>query len=228
MGKIEQALGDLRSGKFILLHDSSGRENETDFVVAAEHVKPKHVAAMSRDAGGLICVAIDGPIAEEIGLPFLYRLHEAASREYPLLKASEADDIPYDERSSFSITVNHRDTFTGVSDKDRALTISELGKLCNNSPTLENFGVKFRSPGHVHLLISSGLDKREGHTELSVELMRMAGLTPVAVVCEMLDHESFNSLSREKAIKYATEKNMVFLEVNEVKNAWLNSRGSRQ
>lgn len=215
--KVERAVEDLKDGKFVLIHDSSGRENETDMVIAAEKVKPNHIAQMRRDAGGLICVAIHPKVAKELGLPYMSDIYKSARSNHDILNAAEADDIPYDERSAFSITVNHRDTFTGITDTDRSLTIKELGKLCSrtlNGNSASDFGKIFRTPGHVPLLRAADnlLEDRRGHTELSIALMELADISPAAVVCEMLDHETGRALSKEKAEEYAEKEKLIYME----------------
>lgn len=222
---IQRVLEALRAGNFVLVHDAADRENETDLVVAAEKVQPHHVARLRQDAGGLICVALHPRVADNLGLPFMTEVYESASPTYEVLSATRPDDIPYDERSAFSISVNHRRTYTGVTDADRALTISELGKLgarAFNGSAIEEFGRNFRSPGHVPLLRAARgmLAERQGHTELVVALTEMAGLAPVAAICEVLDAGSYHALSREGAKKYASEKGVVYLEVSDIVRAY--------
>lgn len=213
---VEEALKALRRGDFVLVFDGRGREEETDFVVAAEHVKPEHIRRMRTDGGGLICTALHADIADKLGIPFITEVLRHAWDKFPVLKALEPTDIPYDERSAFSITINHRKTFTGITDRDRALTIRELAKIARN-PSIEDFGRNFRSPGHVILLKASpGLLKtRRGHTELSVTLTQLAGLTPVSTICEMLAEDGY-ALSYEDARRYARRHGLVFLEGYEV------------
>jgi len=218
---IEEALNSLRNGNFVLIHDSDSRENETDSVIAAEFITPEHIAQMRRDGGGLICVAIGKELAEEVDLPFLVDVERQSAEKFKLLEFTTPNDIPYDEKSSFSISVNHRKTFTGITDEDRALTISKLAEFFKNLSSKENpikeFGEEFRSPGHVFLLRSSGIDDREGHTELSAALLDMAGLTPVAAICEMMDSESHKALSGEKTLEYANKNGIPLLDTGDVK-----------
>ncbi|MFH1125978.1 MAG: 3,4-dihydroxy-2-butanone-4-phosphate synthase [Candidatus Altiarchaeota archaeon] len=200
---VEKALKDLKGGKFVLIHDSCSRENEVDMVIAAEKVTPEAVARMRLDGGGLICIAISREIAANLGLPFIQDVYRNSKMK--IFKALEAYDIPYDEKSSFSIPINHRKTFTGITDMDRALTIVEFAKLAKK-PSATEFGKNFRTPGHVHTLISSGIEKRRGHTELSTTMMGLAGLTPVAAICEMMDSKTKKALSLYKARQYAHNK----------------------
>lgn len=221
----DSILKGLRGGNFVLIHDSKRRENETDLVMAAESVTAEDIVRMRVDGGGLICVAVGREISMKLGLPFMSDLIDSGSTS-PVTEYLKADDIPYDEKSSFSVSINHRNTFTGITDLDRALTIREFAVFSRDLDNYDEgglqkeFGSRFRSPGHVHLLISSGLENREGHTELSTALLRIAGLTPVAVICEMLDGRTHKALSREDAASYAKRNNLGFLEVDEVKEAY--------
>lgn len=222
---LDRALQALRAGNFVLVHDASDRENEVDMVIAAEAVEPNHVATMRRDAGGLICVALHPRIADNLGLPYMTEIYGAASSRYNVLEATKPDDIPYDERSAFSISVNHRRTFTGITDIDRALTIRELGKLgaqALDRRLVEEFGRNFRSPGHVPLLrAADGLVlKRQGHVELSMALAEMAGIVPVVVTCEMLDAQSNRALSWQDAVKYAKSNELTCLNGADIVQAY--------
>lgn len=230
---LNQALDAIRKGEFVLISDSPEREGETDMAIAAEKVGPAHIAKMRRDGGGLICVALHPKIANDFGLPYMTSVYETASSTHEVLKATVPDDIPYDERSAFSITVNHRQTYTGISDSDRALTIRELAKLGSQSfdgSAIERFGHEFRSPGHIPLLRAAGglIDERQGHTEFSVALMELAGVTPVAVVCEMLDAETHKALTGDQLVNYAERSGLVLLEGKDIANAYLNSDSENQ
>jgi len=221
---IDRALDALRAGEFVLLHDSKNREDEVDMVISAAAVRPHHVATMRRDGGGLICVALHPRVADSFGIPYLTDIYREALPRFKVLNATWPNDIPYDEHSAFSITVNHRQTFTGVTDKDRALTISELGKLgakAADSNLIEEFGRKFRSPGHVHLLRAAGglLAERRGHTELVVTLAEIAGVTPVIAICEMLDARTNRALSSQDAQEYGRRQGIEFLDGSEIMKA---------
>ncbi|HON81958.1 MAG TPA: 3,4-dihydroxy-2-butanone-4-phosphate synthase [Methanoregulaceae archaeon] len=218
---IQDALQALREGKFILLYDFDDREGETDFAIRADRVMPADVARMRRDGGGLICTAIPSRAADRLGLPFATDL----LRSCPGMEGM-AGPVPYDpkNRSSFSLWVNHRDTWTGVTDNDRALTIRAIADQV--SMTLngggENFHSQFRSPGHVALLRADEklLDQRRGQTELSIALATMAGITPAITICEMLDEQSGTALSKAGAQAYARSHGLVFIEGSEVVEAW--------
>lgn len=209
---IKKALEALKNGEIVLVFDSDNRERETDMIVAAEFMTPQHMTQLRNDAGGLFCVPLSAENSDALGVPFMTDIMDIASSEYPVLAELSPNDIPYDEKSAFSITVNHRKTFTGITDNDRACTIKELALLCKNGKQRE-FGEHFRAPGHVTLLRAADghVLNRKGHTEMSIALMEMAGLTEVAVCCEMMDDKTGGSLPTEDAKKYAEEHGLVFM-----------------
>lgn len=218
---IEEAIIALRCGQFILVHDDKGRENEVDMVIAAEYVKPKHISIMRMAAGGLICQAISNRYAIKLGLVYMYSILEVMAKINPLYSKLASGVSPYGDRPSFSIAINHRDTFTGITDTDRALTISKMAAVCGNidSTGVEEFATSFRSPGHVPILIAAGglLHERSGHTELCIYLAELAGLVQTVTICEMLDSETYRSLSIAKAEKYAENNNLCLLNADQLK-----------
>ncbi|HTY15346.1 MAG TPA: 3,4-dihydroxy-2-butanone-4-phosphate synthase [Methanoregulaceae archaeon] len=222
---IEEAIAALREGKFILLYDFDDREGETDFAIRADAVTPRHIMQMRKDGGGLICTAVDPEAAQRLGLPFASDLLRTSG------VAEKEGDIPYDRKnhSSFSLWVNHRNTFTGVTDNDRALTINAVAEQVRRSLNGggADFHDQFRTPGHVALLRAADglLGQRRGQTELSVALARMAGIVPAITICEMLDDSTGNALSKADAKRYAHEHNLVFVEGSEVAAVW-NRKGT--
>ena len=225
--EVGRALDALRSGAFVLVYDGDGREAETDLVVASEFVTPEAVRTLRKDAGGLLCVTLYGDVRARLGLPFMSEVLREAAHAFPLLEAVEQEDIRYDRHSAFSITINHRDTFTGVTDRDRALTISRFASLTREALRRENgwaaraFAAEFRSPGHVPLLNADEplLEARRGHTELTTALTVMAGLVPSATLCEMMADDG-RALSKEDAKAYARARNLAFLEGHDIVRAW--------
>jgi 3,4-dihydroxy 2-butanone 4-phosphate synthase len=121
--ELDLALREFKEGRFILLHDSVGRENEVDMVLAAELVSPEHVKVMRNNAGGLLCLALGCEVGEKLGIAGMRDILLFAAHQYPVLKLLDEENAPYGGKSAFSITINHRRTFTGVTDRDRALTI---------------------------------------------------------------------------------------------------------
>lgn len=218
---IKEAVESLRDGKFVLIHDSESRENEIDMVKAGQHICSSNIATMRNDAGGLICLAIPHEIASKLSLMFMHDLLHSASKNNPSLSKMISSIAPYGDRPSFSITINHIDTFTGITDKDRALTITAMSNICSkiDMDGTHEFSKKFRSPGHVHILIGAKelLKERSGHTELSIKLMEHANLIPAVVICEMLDSETGGSLSVDKATEYSKKFNIPIVESSQIK-----------
>jgi len=218
---IEEAVDALRGGRFVLVHDDKGREDEIDMVVAAEHIRPQHVAVMRNDAGGLLCLAIANEITVKLGLAYMHDIMQSLSNINPIFLKLTQGKSPYGDKPSFSITVNHRNTYTGITDTDRALTISKMAEVCRkiNYGGVEDFARNFRAPGHVQILIASKglIYERRGHTELCVYLMQLAGLIPAVAICEMLDSTTHRALSINKARKYANKTGIPLLEASQLK-----------
>ena len=119
---LSNALEDIRAGKIGLVYDFDDRERETDMTVASEFITSDILKRMRNDAGGLVCTTTPNRIAKELGLPFLSDVFWNNRDTYPLLGMMAPNDIPYDNtKSSFGITINHRKTYTGITDSDRAL-----------------------------------------------------------------------------------------------------------
>lgn len=227
MDRLSKAFSDLREGRFVLVFDSDSREAETDMVIASELVTPESVRTMRKEAGGLICTSAPSEMWKKLDLPYLAELFAESYAKHPVLRKLAPDDLPYDTKSAFSLTINHRKTFTGIPDRDRALTISEFAKLGKDALNMdadaarEAFGASFRAPGHVFLLNSQPgvLNDRKGHTELSTALLKMAGLFPSATVCEMMGDDG-KALSKEKAQEHARRYGLTYLEGAGIIEAW--------
>ena len=187
------------------IHDAADREGETDLIYPASAVTPEAVARLRNDAGGLVCVALSDAVSEAFDLPFLQSEidHPAAARH----------DLAYDDRSSFSLPVNHRNTRTGITDEDRSLTIRELARAAE-TPEQVDFASEFRSPGHVHILRAAPglLTNRQGHTELGIALAELAGVEPAVVVCEMLDDHTNEAMTPADAAAYAESHGIPYIE----------------
>jgi len=152
-------------------------------------------------------------IANKLKLPFLADMYSDINDKYPVLKELVPNDIPYDTKSSFSLYINHRDTFTGITDIDRSLTMKGFAKLTKKIGNLDDgyatqlFGKEFRSPGHVPIC------------ELVISMMKMVELTPTGSGCEIMGDDG-RALSKNKAKKYADQHGLVFLEGKEIVEAW--------
>lgn len=223
---VEKALEDIRNGKIVLVYDFDDREKETDMTIASQFVTYETLRTMRKDAGGLVCTTTPYDLAKRLGLPFMSDVYWDDSQKYPLLKAMAPNDIPYDNtKSSFGVTINHRKTYTGITDRDRALTITEYTRIIFQDKPVEEIqkeiGENFRSPGHVHLLNASEvpLKNRKGHTELTNALMIMAGVKASATICEMMGDDG-NSETKEATMRYGKEHGLTFVTGDEIIEAW--------
>ncbi len=179
---IEEALVDIREGKFVIVVDDEDRENEGDLVMAAEKITPEAVNFMETYARGWICV----PLTEE-------RLHKL---QLPLMVADNTER----HGTNFTVTVDAaRGTTTGISVHDQATTIRALVDP-NSRPE------DLLRPGHVHPLQArpGGVLSRTGHTEAAVDLARLAGLSPAGILCEIKNPDG--SMSRLPQLQAFAEK----------------------
>lgn len=217
----------LREGRNVLLYDAERREGETDLTIASEFVTSESIRTMRKEAGGWICTTVPPDARKKLGLPYFAEVLGASSHEYPILGELVPASLPYDRRSAFGITVSHRDTYTGVTDADRAHTIRRFAELAREATRQENgwatraFAREFRAPGHVPLLNPAPglLAERQGHTELATALLLMSELTPSATICEMLGDDG-RALGKADAKRYAEVRALVFLEGREILEAW--------
>lgn len=233
--QVQRALEALGSGRFVLVYDSDRRERETDLVIASQFVTPEAVRRMRKDGGGLICTTVPAEAWRRLGIPFLADLFNEARERHPLLGELVPNDIPYDTKSAFAITINHRRTFTGITDKDRALTISQFSKMVREASGSSGpdedlrraFGRLFRAPGHVMLLNASEglLSTRSGHTEMATALVSRAGLIPSATICEMMGDDGM-ARPKSAAVEYAEANGFCFLDGSAVKQFWENGTGA--
>ena len=209
---VDRALTAFARGDPIMIHDGSEREGETDLIYPAGSVDSSAVSRLRNDAGGLICVALGDSVAEAFDLPFLQDVID-----HPL---TDDHELTYDTRSSFSLTVNHRQTHTGITDRERSITIRALADAASE-PELVEFAATFRAPGHVHLLRAAPdlLEDRRGHTEYAIAVAEETGLPPAVTVCEMLDDESGLALSVAAAKAYSARSGIPFVE-----GRWLHRR----
>ncbi|VVC00046.1 3,4-dihydroxy-2-butanone 4-phosphate synthase [uncultured archaeon] len=217
MNNLGKAISALKSGGFIVMHDAKGREDESDLICLAEKITPKMVRQMRKDAGGLICLAMDEKSSKRLSLPFAVDMLESAGN--PLLYCMGNKCMKYGDKPAFTISINHLKTFTGITDNDRAMTIREFGKLVKRKGGKNDFKRNFRAIGHVFLLTSRGLGRRRGHTELSVALAELGGATTALVLCEMLSDTGKAATATESAA-YAKRHGYPFIEGKEIVEAW--------
>lgn len=211
---LSNAKRSLKNGGYIIIHDAQKRENEFDIVIAAEFVTPRQIATMRRDGGGLLCLALGYDFAQKMGLRYMHDILAESTVPQQMIMGV----APYGDHPTFSLSVNHIHTWTGVTDVDRARTISEIAALYDTDDIAKRFAESFRTPGHVQLLVASQglLEDRGGHTEMSVYLTKAAGLKPAAVICEMIDYKSGLALSGLDVTRYADRQNIPILEYEEI------------
>ena len=189
---IEDALNDIRDGKFVIVADDEDRENEGDLICAAELVTPAMINFMIKKAGGLICLAMTGDRVDQLGL--------AAMAESNLDAYRTAYTVSIDASSRFGVT-------TGISAQDRATTIRVAVDPATTSADL-------RHGGHVFPLRAreGGVLQRVGHTEAAIDLARLAGLTAAGVICEILSEDGSAS-RRPQLERFAKEHGIAFITV---------------
>ncbi len=221
---VKAAVDAFREGNPVCLFDAENREGETDLLFPGQCAEPATMRQLRFDCGGLLFLAIGHEVGERFALPYLQDLHmdERLMTDYPVLRELQTDDLQYDTRSAFTLSINHRDTFTGITDRDRALTtrrFAELfSELSESDDALEKLGVEFRTPGHIPVCreAAGGLSKRQGHTELAVGLARLSGMTPVVIGAEMLQPDGDLALPVDDARIWAEERDIPFLTGEEL------------
>jgi 3,4-dihydroxy 2-butanone 4-phosphate synthase/GTP cyclohydrolase II len=189
---VEKALFDLRAGKLIIVVDDDDREAEGDLVGLAELASPENVNFMTKHARGLICA----PVSEEI------------ANRLELVPMSEENTDAHG--TAFTISVDHKETSTGISAFDRAKTIQELASLTNKASD-------FHRPGHMFPLVgrSGGVLERRGHTEASLDLARLAGVREAAYICEILKDDG--TMARKADLHdFASKWNLTMIEVGDI------------
>jgi 3,4-dihydroxy 2-butanone 4-phosphate synthase/GTP cyclohydrolase II len=179
---IEHAITELKEGRMVILVDDEDRENEGDLVVSAEYATPQAINFMSRFGRGLICLPMEGRLIDQLGLSMM----------------APCNRSPYGTAFTVSIEAATGVT-TGISAKDRARTI-QVAIDPQSGP------VDVISPGHVFPLraVDGGVIKRAGQTEGSVDLVRLAGLIPAAVICEIINDDG--TMSRREELMVFSQK----------------------
>ena len=167
LNSVAEILSELRAGRMVIVMDDEDRENEGDLIMAAEHATPEAVAFMIRHTSGIICVPMEEAALARLELPQMVPVNSES------------------QRTAFAVSVDLRaGTTTGVSSVDRAATIRALASPGSSA-------ADFARPGHIFPLRSrrGGVLVRAGHTEAAVDLCRLAGLTSVGVLCEIMNDD---------------------------------------
>jgi 3,4-dihydroxy 2-butanone 4-phosphate synthase len=217
VGGVEAAIAAFAAGEPVMVFDSAFRECETDLLWPATAATPEVMRRLRQDCGGLLFLAIGDEIGQLFDLPWLQDIHThpALVADNPVLAHLVTNDLQYDTRSAFTLSVNHRDTYTGITDRDRSLTTRRFGELAgellssdvSGAAALEALGAEFRTPGHIPVCRESpgGLETRQGHTELAVAIARLAGQVPATIGAEMLEPDGDGALSVEDGREYAAK-----------------------
>lgn len=179
---VEEILAELRAGRMVIVLDDEDRENEGDFIMAAEHASPEAVAFMIRHSSGILCVPMEDEQLARLDLPQMVPNNDEAYR------------------TAFTVSVDYRfGTTTGVSSTDRSITIKALAEAGSTA-------TDFARPGHIFPLRPrpGGVLVRAGHTEAAVDLCKLAQLKPVGVLCELMNDDG--SMARRPQIEEFARK----------------------
>lgn len=192
MNRVEEALQALRNNEIILVTDNEDRENEGDMICAGERVTGEMVNIMATYARGLVCTPIGKDIARKLSLN-------------PMVKENTDN-----HETAFTVSVDHINTSTGISAFERAETIRALADEASKVSD-------FRRPGHVFPLVAKdgGVLERDGHTEATIDLMRLAGLKEVGLCCEIMADDG-HMMRGEDLIRLAEKLNMKVTTVSEI------------
>jgi len=189
---IEAAIEAFRNGEFLVVMDDESRENEGDLMLAAQFATTEKFAFLVRHTSGLVCLPIVGERLDELGISLM------------VPKNTEA------HRTAFTVSVDYGSgTTTGISAHDRALTARKL------ADPMEKDGAAFTRPGHIFPLRyqPGGVLKRGGHTEASIDLCRLAGLQPAAIICELVRDEDGLMSRRDDCMDFANRHGLKIITI---------------
>ena len=203
MDIIEAVLKDLKAGHLVLVTDDHDREDEADLLLAAEFITVEKINFFFNHARGLITNPISLAISKKLNLPLMVPENTGTMH------------------TAFTLSIDAIvGTHTGISSTDRAITIKKL-----SDPS--TVAADFERPGHVFPLIAhdGGVLVRAGHTEAAIDLMKLAGLAEVAVLCETLNSQG-NALKGEELLEFAKTFKIKIISIDEIKNYLLTSNNN--
>ncbi|WP_339887011.1 3,4-dihydroxy-2-butanone-4-phosphate synthase [uncultured Flavobacterium sp.] len=191
--RLEKALENLQNGNGIILMDDEDRENEGDLIFSAQNMTNYDMALMIRKCSGIVCLCLTNEKADLLNLPYMVK-ENTSSFQTPFTVSIEAKE---------GVT-------TGVSAKDRLTTIQVA---CNDNAKSYDLA----KPGHIFPLRAkkNGVLERKGHTEGSIDLMKLAGLKPEAVLCELMNDDG-TMAKIDTIINFAKEHNLVVLSIQDI------------
>jgi 3,4-dihydroxy 2-butanone 4-phosphate synthase/GTP cyclohydrolase II len=189
---IDEAVEAIRGGRVVIVVDAEDRENEGDFICAAQMITPETVNFMITHGRGQLCMPILPDISQRLELPLMVGQNTA-----PL-------------GTNYTVTVDHRSIKTGITAAERALTIRAL---CDPASKASDF----TRPGHVQPLVAKegGVLRRAGHTEAAVDLARLAGLAPAGALCEILN-ESGDRANRDELVELARQFSLPIISIEQL------------
>ena len=191
---IEEALEDLRRGKIILVTDDEDRENEGDFICAAQFATTENINFMATHGKGLICMPMSEEYVEKLKLPQM------------------VENNTDNHETAFTVSIDHLTTTTGISAVERSITALACVKK-DAKPE------DFRRPGHMFPLKAkkNGVLERNGHTEATVDLCRLAGLKECGLCCEIM-REDGTMMRTEELSKLAQQYQMKFIKIKDLQD----------
>lgn len=192
--RMKDAIEAIKKGEMIIIMDDEDRENEGDLVMAGIFSTPEKINFMAQEARGLICVSITQELAHKLDLP-------------PMVKRNDSN-----HETAFTISIDAKEAKTGISAYERDLTIR---LMCDNNAKPSDFV----RPGHIFPLIakSGGTLIRTGHTEASVDICRLAGLSPISVICEIMKKDGTMAGRGDKfLLDFAKTHNLKILYVSDI------------
>lgn len=191
--RVEVALKALQHGDGVLVTDDENRENEGDLIFPAESITEKQMAMMIRECSGIVCLCLTDDKVSSLGLPMMVK-HNSSHYQ-----------------TAFTVSIEAaQDVTTGVSARDRVTTIQAA--IAEGAKPAD-----LNSPGHVFPLKAApgGVLERDGHTEATVDLMRLAGLKPCGVLCELTNADG--TMARlPQVVKFAEEHNITVLTIEDI------------
>ncbi|MDO5302939.1 MAG: bifunctional 3,4-dihydroxy-2-butanone-4-phosphate synthase/GTP cyclohydrolase II [Clostridia bacterium] len=191
---VEEALDELRNGKIVLVTDDPDRENEGDFICAAEFATTENINFMATHGKGLICMPMSEEYVSKLGIPQMVQ-HNTDNHE-----------------TAFTVSIDHVDTTTGISAAERSVTA--MGCVAEGAKPED-----FRRPGHMFPLLAkrNGVLERNGHTEATVDLCRLAGLKECGLCCEIM-REDGTMMRTPELMELAEKWDIKFITIKDLQN----------
>jgi 3,4-dihydroxy 2-butanone 4-phosphate synthase/GTP cyclohydrolase II len=191
--KIDEAILEIKKGNMVIVLDDEDRENEGDFIAAAELATPEMINFMARIGRGLICTPLTSKDAKRLELPMMVEQNNSC------------------HETAFTVSIDSKNSGTGISAFDRSITIKEMVDKSVPAST-------FLRPGHVFPLIAKdgGVLERDGHTEAAVDLARLAGLHPMGIICEVMSEDG-SMARRDELFQIARQHNLKIITIDDLK-----------